>query len=105
MRSAHGVEAVEENVSTYYLADELAGMYRGMMVALPREEWEPVRDWDVPSLARWLKELAKKVRLSRFQKHPRGPKKPRQRRTRFARNKHISTAKLLAAEESKKRHP
>jgi hypothetical protein len=105
LRAAHGAEVVEENVSTYYLADELAGLYRGMMVALPPEDWEPVRGWDVPTLAGWLKRLAGQVRLSRFQKHPRKPKKPRQRRTRFTREKHISTAKLLAAEKGKKQDP
>lgn len=105
LRSAHGVEKVEEQVSAYYLADELAGLFRGMMVALPAASWEPVRNWDLPTLARWLKTLAKKVQLSRFQKHPRGPKKPKPRRTRFTRNKHISTAKLLAAEKHNKPDP
>jgi hypothetical protein len=105
LRSVHGVETVEEKVSAYYLADELAGLFRGMMVALPAEEWEPVRTWELPSLAKWLKTVAKKVRLPRFQKHSRGPKKPRQRRTRFTRNKHISTAKLLAAEKHNKPDP
>lgn len=105
LRSVHGVETVEEKVSAYYLADELAGLFRGMMVALPADEWEPVRNWDLPTLAGWLKTLAKKVRLSRFQKHPRGPKKPKPRRTRFTRNKHISTAKLLATEKHNKPDP
>ena len=38
LRSVHGVEAVEE-VSGYYLADEIAGTHRGMMIAIPADEW------------------------------------------------------------------
>lgn len=105
LRAAHGTEKVEAEVSNYYLADEISGTYRGMMVALPPETWKPLAICDVPTLASWLVELAKKAKLSRFRKSPRGPKKPRQRRTRFTKEKHISTAKLLEAEKAKKRHP
>lgn len=105
LRAAHGTEKVEAEVSNYYLADEISGTYRGMMVALPPEQWEPLAICDVPTLANWLVALAKKAKLSRFRKRPRGPKKPRQRRTRFTKEKHISTAKLLEAEKVKKRYP
>lgn len=104
-RAAHGAERVEAEVSTYYLADELAGNYRGMMVAVPAAEWAPFGACDVPTFARWLIGLAGRADLARFRKSPRGPKKPRRRRTRFTRAKHISTAKLLAAEKVKKRDP
>jgi IS4 transposase len=105
LRAAHGTETVEEGVSNYYLADEITGTYRGMMVAVPPEKWKPLGTCDVPTFAQWLVELASKANLKRFKKSPRGPKKPRQRRTRFTKEKHISTAKLLAAEKTKKRHP
>lgn len=87
------------------MADEITGTYRGMMVALPPEKWEPLGACDVPTVANWLLELTRQAKLSRFRKSPRGPKKPRQRRTRFTKEKHISTAKLLEAERSEKRHP
>ena len=90
-------------MSNYYLADEIAGNYRGMMIALPAAEWEPFGGWDVVSFAQWLVQLVRQAKLSRFRKHPRGPKKPRSRRTRFTREKHISTAKLLLAEKKKKK--
>jgi len=105
LRAAHGAAKVEEEVSNYYLADEIAGTYRGMMVALPPEKWKPFGTCDVPTFAKWLVQLASQTNLSRFRKSPRGPKKPRQRRTRFTREKHISTAKMLAAEKAKQRHP
>jgi Transposase DDE domain len=105
LRAAHGAEKVEGEVSNYYLADEIAGTYRGMLVALPPEGRKPFGSCDVPTFANWLVGLAGRADLSRFRKSPRGPKKPRQRRTRFSRAKHISTAKLLAVEKVKKRHP
>ena len=55
LRSVPGVTSVEEKVSVYDLADELAGPFRGTMVAPPAEEWEPVRNGELPSLAQWLK--------------------------------------------------
>jgi len=105
LRAAHGAEEVEAGVSNYYLADEVSGNYRGMMVALPPGDWEALGSWDLPSFAAWLVGLAGRADLGRFRKSPRGPKEPRPRRTRFTKEKHISTAKLLAAEKAKKRHP
>ena len=44
-----------------------------------------------------LRELASSVKLSRYQKHPRGPKKKPPERTPYENGKHVSTAKLLAS--------
>jgi len=43
-----------------------------------------------------LRELASSVNLSRYQQHPRGPKKKSPERTAYQNGKHVSTAKLLA---------
>jgi hypothetical protein len=43
-----------------------------------------------------LQQLAKNIDLAKFQKHPRGPKKPRPMRTRGARIKHVATARIIA---------
>ena len=48
----------------------------------------------------WLIGVAKRVRLDRYPKSPRGPKKPRPRRMRYAKAKHKATARLMA--EAKK---
>jgi hypothetical protein len=87
---------VEEEVSEYFLADELAGTYRGMMVALPPAEWAAVAAASTTAVAGLLRRLVKTADLSRYQKSTRGPKKPKPRRTRFAKAKHIATARLLA---------
>ena len=39
LRAAHGADKVEAEVSGYYLADELSGTYRGMMIAIPPRHW------------------------------------------------------------------
>src|SRR3954447_8450028 len=95
LRSVHGEEAVAA-VSGYYLADEIAGTHRGMMIAIPEDEWAGFADLTPPSLGGMLKGLAAKVRLSKLRKHPRGPKKPQPKRESGAEIKHVSTAKLLA---------
>ena len=38
LRSVHGIEKIEQEVSSYYLADEIRGTYRGMMIAIPPPE-------------------------------------------------------------------
>jgi hypothetical protein len=63
LRSAHGDEAVEE-VSGYYLSDEIAGTHRGMMIAIPADEWVVFAGLTASALGEILKGLAAKVRLS-----------------------------------------
>jgi hypothetical protein len=96
LRAAHGVAKVEEVLSTYYLADEIAGTYRGMMIALPEASWQVFATMTAAQFAKTLKELAGKVNLQRLRKHPRGPKKPKPRRQRSRRVTHVATARILA---------
>src|SRR5271166_1257269 len=105
LRAVHGREVVEERVSTYYLTDEIKGVYRGMMIAIPAAEWEKFRDLTIAQLAVTLKELASKAHLSAYQRHPRGPKKPRPERIHCQDKPHVSTARLLATRAKKKRSP
>jgi hypothetical protein len=95
LRSVHGAKAGGEAVSAYYLADEIAGTYRGLMIALPDAAWSVFQDLPVADLAQVLHDLAGKVRLSAFKKHPRGPKKPRPPQASGAQVKHVATARLL----------
>jgi hypothetical protein len=95
LRSVHGVEAVEE-VSGYYLADEIAGTHRGMMIAIPADEWVVFAGLTASAMAGVLRGLAAKVRLAKLRKHRRGPKRPQPKRTSGAKVIHVSTAKLLA---------
>jgi hypothetical protein len=96
LRQVHGAAVIDTQLSGYYVADEVSGTYRGMMIAIPAPEWHLFRDLTVPQLADVLTELAGKVRLDRFRKHRRGPKKPRPPRQYDRRHPHQATAKLLA---------
>ncbi len=105
LRAVHGREVIEEQVSTYYLTDEIKGVYRGMMIAIPAAEWAPFRDLTLAQLAVTLTELARKAHLSAYQRHPRGPKKPRPERIHCKDKPHVSTARLLATRAKRKRSP
>jgi hypothetical protein len=96
LRAVHGGAKIEAELSGYYVADELAGTYRGMMIAIPPEEWLVFRTLTVAEWVPVLRELAGRVRLDTLRKHPRGPKKPQPKRHHDPRKPHVSTAKLLA---------
>ena len=95
LRSVHGTEVADQQVSGFYLADEVAGTHRGMMIAIPKDEWVIFHGMSPQEISPILKELAKAVRLSEFRKQPRGPKKPRPQRQSGNKIKHVATAKLL----------
>jgi hypothetical protein len=101
LRAEHGQEKVEQ-ISNHYLADEVGGTRRGMMIAIPEGEWGIFRAMRVEEFAEVLRELAKKVRLAAFKKHPRGPKKPAPKRKHDPKKPHVSTARLLAERDRNK---
>jgi hypothetical protein len=105
MRAHHGVEAIEEGLSAYYVADELSGMHRGMMVAVPDEEWHFFRSFTPAQLAALLVQLAANVDLRRFGKKRCGPRGPRLARLRYRNKQHVSTFRLLAAHTKRPRTP
>lgn len=95
LRSVHGTEKIEQEVSGYYLAVEIGATYEGMMIAIPEEDWTIFSRFSIPKLATVMIQLAEKVRLSAFKKHPRGPKKKSPKRSNNLKQPHVSTAKLL----------
>jgi Transposase DDE domain len=96
LRSAHGRQKVNDDVSSYYLALEIGRTYDGMMIAIPAPHWAFFRELAAKEFADLLRELASSVNLARYQKHPRGPKKPPPERPAYQNGQHVSTAKLLA---------
>jgi hypothetical protein len=95
LRAVHGEEAVTDVLSGYYLSLEIRGTYDGMMIAIPETHWEIFRILSGKELTAVLKEIAGHVRLSRYRKHPRGPKKPPPKKSAYANGGHVSTARLL----------
>jgi len=101
LSSVHGAETVDNEVSGYYLSDEISGTYRGMIIAIRDEEWAEFRHISQSEFVIILKQLAKNVKLSRFRKHPRGPKKPAPKRKFDPKHPHVSTARLLASRKKR----
>jgi len=101
LSSVHGSDTIDNEVSGYYVADEISGTYRGMMIALPMEEWRFFRQMTLPDFVSFLKHLSVQVKLSAFQKNHRGPKKPVIKRKKCKKSPHVSTARLLAKRKNK----
>jgi hypothetical protein len=99
--SAHGVDYIEKNISGYYVADEIEHVYRGMMIVVSDDHWRVFRKMPPNVFARLLKKLAGNVKLSAFQKHPRGPKKPQPKRIAQKNKPHVSTARIIADRKKK----
>jgi len=101
LSGVYGANKIDNEVSGYYVADEISATYRGMMIAVPEEEWLMFRKYTQSKLVAVLIQLATKVKLSRFRKHPRGPKKPATKRKNDPKHPHVSTARILAKRRSK----
>jgi VCBS repeat-containing protein len=101
MRSEHGAEKVETDLSRYFVAGEIGQVYRGMMVALPPEEWVIVRHMSLTDYVAFLKRLARNVDFERYPKAHRGPKKVPAKRHYDPEHPHVSVAKLLLARKIK----
>lgn len=96
LRAVHGPEIVAKQVSWYYVCTHLAKVYEGMMVAVPARHWRLFRKMEDAEFVGVLRQLATNIDLTKFQKHPRGPKKPRPKKTSGAKIKHVATARIIA---------
>jgi hypothetical protein len=96
LRAVHGTQKVQAELSWYYLCVHLSKVYTGMMIAVPGRHWDIFRRLDTQEFAALLKELAARIDLRRFRKHPRGPKKPPPKKISGANICHVATARILA---------
>ena len=103
LHKAHGEQAPRDQLSGYYLAEEMSAAYHGMMIALPEEQWTHKFARLTPTgLARVLRQLAASARPDQFRKRPGSPKKkPPPKRTTGKSHHHVSTARLLQQAELK----
>jgi hypothetical protein len=95
LRREHGQERVQEEVSTYYLAEELATVSEGMKIAVPWTTWLRIAGLSVREFSAWLKQVAHSVDLEQYKKHPRGPKKKQKKPHYDKRKPHVATAREL----------
>jgi hypothetical protein len=99
LRGVHGHEIVEKTLSNFYMTDEISGVYRGMMIALPPSKWIVFQKMSQEDLADLLLEWARTVRLENYRKQPCAPRKPAPKRPN-AQSRHVATVKLLPEKRS-----
>jgi IS4 transposase len=95
LRAVHGEEMSRE-VSNYDLVNDIAEVYRGMMIAVPPPQWAWVRQCPAAVVAGVLNQLAVNVPVERMLRTRRGPKKARtQPKKSGAIHRHVATKRLL----------
>lgn len=93
--AAHGQEEAQA-LSTYYVADEIAATYRGMMIMIPVTYWtKQFAQLSPAQMARTLVAVATGIDLKRYRKNPWTPKQRASRKGKLTRRKHVSTARVL----------
>jgi IS4 transposase len=81
-------------ISSYYLANEVATVSEGLAIAIPAERWQRFAKMSSRAFAQWIGGVVEGIPWRRYRKGRRGPKKPRAvKRTR--RGAHRSTARVL----------
>jgi hypothetical protein len=95
LRSEHGRERVQQEVSTYYIAEELSAVNEGMKIALPWTTWLKIAGLSVTEFSAWLKKVAHHADLEQYKKHPRSSKKRRKKLRYDKRKPHVATAREL----------
>jgi hypothetical protein len=96
LRSVHGEDVIEAEVSGYYLALEMTRVYGGMMIAIPPEYWQVFQELDQKGMVGVLRYLARRMNLAKYRKHRRSPKKPVTKRINDPEQPHVATSELLA---------
>jgi VCBS repeat-containing protein len=104
VRAVHGEEAAKD-LSTYYLAHEVASTQIGMSIVLDGTFWKNKYAKLTPKqMARELKRLAGNIQLTKYAKAPWKPKKkPKKTKHRKPPN-HVSTARVLQEARTKNAH-
>ena len=95
LRSVPGAESMDPELSLYYVANDIAPTYHGMMMVIPEDAWRVFPRMRPAEMVATLQELAQKVHLKAYRKSSRVPKKPRPKREGTTKASHVSTATLL----------
>jgi hypothetical protein len=107
LRGEHGVEKVSNEVSAFFIANEVRAMWSGLALATEPDEWVPFHTTSAVDLAAKLRAWASLANLRKYKRNVRGEKKPVPKRERYVDETHVSTARLLSARRSaaKKKSP
>jgi IS4 transposase len=102
LRTVHGTDKIEKEVSLHHVTGEIRRTHTGMMIVIRPQEWLMFRNMSAKELATVLCGLAARVNLSKYKKAPTKAKKPRTPRKYDSKHPHVSTAKVLADRIRKK---
>jgi len=100
-RATPRAQVINDTVSEYYIAQEIATNTGGRLIAVLPSEWTIFAQASSEELGSILLNIASHVDLNKYKKHPRGPKKPPTEKNQFQGHPHVSTAKLLKAAAAK----
>ena len=92
-----GRKQVDENLSTYDMAEDLATTHEGMRIAVADAQWEIFQRLPLHDYVASMRAMARHVDLTRYQKNKRGVKKPKPKPAYDPAHPHVSTFRLLAA--------
>ena len=96
-------ETIKPRLSFYYLADEIAGISRGMAIAIPAKHWTAAFAHQTPNqMAKLLLWLARRTHVDQFLANPYRTQQRRKRRPMTTTGHHVSTYRLL---QSRKHQP
>lgn len=96
----HGRQA-SESLSHYYLCDEIAGDGRGLLIAIDDSRWDEVAEMTLDTFCRELLQIASAMKMQRYRKSVRGPKKPPTKKKGNKRTVHVSTKRILEKRKEK----
>jgi hypothetical protein len=88
-------EPVAQNLSTYYVANEIASTFLALLMLSEDDDWSFLTALSANDFAQWLRRVASHINIKKYRKHSRGPKKPPPKKTYDAKQSHFSTQRLL----------
>ena len=93
----HQLDTTKIEISPYYLADEIQGTYRGMMLMTEPSQWQPYEQLSARALAKTFLRIAAHANPAALRSHPRGPKVRAKRAyvSRGVAQRHVATARVL----------
>jgi hypothetical protein len=96
--ASHPEINVNDEISDYYIAEEISATSGGMSIIVEEEDWSIFVNGSINEVSQALLYLAGHLNLKKFKKNKRGPKKPPKPKDKFKGKPHVSTAKLLAGD-------
>jgi IS4 transposase len=92
----YGTDVVEQQVSSYFLANEVRRASDGLEVLISKTSSDQnLQTLTAPQLAEYLIHMVHHMRLDKYPKSSRGPKKPPPRKFGGSRHRHVATYRKL----------